>query len=110
MPYINFIQNFPPNPDTVEIQIDRPDDVAAKAQIIQSHDFRLECEVLGSGDISFFIADARCITYAMRISKPGSGTLPQSVDTLILDFDVGKAVRQRAVLNAAGPLKKSASH
>lgn len=100
MGIVCFIQHLTPDQD-VEIHIDRPDDVSAKAEYIHTHHFQLECEVTGCGDIVIFVSDATRTTYAMRISKPGTKTLPLSVDTLILDFDVAKAVRQRAALSAA---------
>ncbi len=60
------------------ITIERSEEVAAKAQWINSHGFTLECEVIQSGDISLFVSDGTRTTYAMRVSKPGLGTLPAS--------------------------------
>ncbi|QJD54357.1 hypothetical protein [Aminobacter phage Erebus] len=98
MPRVHFVQHFPTLSEFVEIAIEREDGVAAKAMEINQLGFLLECEVLHNGDISLFVSDGTRTTYAMRVSKPGSGTLPSSVDALVLEFDVEKAKRQRAHL------------
>lgn len=99
MAQVHFIQHLHTLLDPLDVWIERPEDVAIKARYIESHSFRLECEVLDCGDISLFITSGPDdTTYAMRISHPRARDLLSSVDTLILEFDTAKAVRQRSWL------------
>ncbi|QIG73291.1 hypothetical protein EVC02_070 [Rhizobium phage RHph_N17] len=95
MPNIYFTQYLRPNGRKEIVQIDRPDAVVKKADNISSHGFRFECEVLTTGDISLTISD-EWGDYAFELC-PNGPAVPTSVDKLILEFDVARALTAREI-------------
>lgn len=95
MPEIAFVQYKRPNGFQVDVSIDRPDNVFAKATQITQAAFRLECEELSTGDCSFTISDGDQ-DYAISV-VPNDDNVPTAVDKLILDFDIAAAIAQRGV-------------
>ncbi len=94
MPSIPFIQFKRPRGQELDVSIDRPDNVYAKAMEIFKATFRLECEELSNGDCSFTIADGDQ-DYAIEV-VPNGPEVPAAVDKLILEFDISKALEKRA--------------
>lgn len=95
MTNIYFTQYLRPNGRKQIVSIDRPDTVAAKADNILGHGFRFECEELTTGDVSLTISD-EWGDYAFELC-PNGPSVPTSVDKLILEFDVARALTARNI-------------
>ncbi|AGC35744.1 hypothetical protein ACP46_gp59 [Rhizobium phage RHEph06] len=95
MPNVYFTQYLRPDGRKQIISIDRPAHVVAKADHILSHGFRFECEELTTGEVSLTISDDWG-DYAFELCANGPA-VPASVDKLILEFDVARALTARAI-------------
>jgi hypothetical protein len=88
---IPFTQYMRPNGRQVVVSIDRPAEIAAKAEKIIARGFRFECEHLTTGHASLTIADDRG-DHAIEVVANGP-EVPLAVDRLITNFDLDKASR-----------------
>lgn len=86
---IPFIQYLRPHGRPVEVSIDRPDEISAKAEKIIASGFRFECEHLTTGHASLTIADHRG-DHAIEVCTNGPA-VPLAVDRLISNFDLSRA-------------------
>lgn len=84
MPNIPFTQYLRPNGQKRAVVIDRPDDIAAKAERIIAKGFRFECEELATGHCSFTISDDKA-DHEIIVVPNGPG-VPAAVDRLVLKF------------------------
>lgn len=88
MSEIPFTQYLLPDGRKRETGIDRPDEVAAKAQRIIDAGHRFEAEVLTTGDVSLTIhniADEEDVAIKVVPNGPGVG---EAVDELVKSFEV----------------------
>jgi len=95
MTNIYFTQYLRPNGRKQPVSIDRPGPVVARADHIVSHGFRFECEELHNGMVSLTISDDYG-DYAFELCPNGPG-VPESVDKLIIGFDVAQALSIRKI-------------
>lgn len=93
MSTIPFTQYLRPNGRREAVTIDRPDHIAKAADNIREHGFRFECEVLMDGTASFTISDDDG-DYAIE-TCPNGPQVPATVDALICNFDLARAIKQR---------------
>jgi hypothetical protein len=96
---IAFIQYLRPTGFRKTISIDRPSDIAAKADEINAAGFRLECETLTTGHVSLTIADPLG-DYAIEVCG-NDEAVPLAVDRLISEFDIGRAIERRQAMEDA---------
>lgn len=84
MTEIAFTQYMRPHGRRETVRIDRPDEIAAKAQKIIDAGFALECEVLMNGHVSFTIAgDEDDVEIEVVPNGPG---VPTAIDRMINRF------------------------
>ena len=84
MAEIEFTQYIRPDGRTASVLIDRPADVAAKAEKIIAAGFVFECEVLMNGAVSFTIAgDEDDVEIEVVPNGPG---IPAAIDRMINRF------------------------
>ena len=87
---VPFTQYIRPSGRPVPVRIDRPDDVAAKAQRIIDAGYRFETEVLTTGMVSFTIYSP-AVDEDMAIELVENGPeVPAAVDRLINEFEEGR--------------------
>jgi hypothetical protein len=79
---IPFTQFMRPNGRQVDVSIDRPADIAAKAQSIIDRGFRFECEHLTTNEVSLTIA-GKDDDLDIEICANGPGLVGPAVDRLI---------------------------
>jgi len=85
---IKFTQYFLPDGRQKEVFIDRPKDVAEKAERIAAAGYKLECEVLMTGHVSLTIFDPNQeIDVANEVCNNGPA-VPESIDKMILGFEI----------------------
>jgi hypothetical protein len=81
---IEFIQYLQPNGRKTTITIDRPNEVAAKAQKLREAGYVFEIEILSTGEVSMEVVSAA--DYEKVIAGklcPNGPTVPQMVDAMI---------------------------
>jgi hypothetical protein len=93
MTNIPFTQFLRPNGKRREVLIDRPDEIAAKAQAIMEAGFRFEIEELTNGYVNMTVSDDNS-DYARELC-PNGPRVPRTVDALIEAFDIDAAVIDR---------------
>lgn len=94
MTHIYFTQYLRPNGRKIIVAIDRPDPVVAKADHILRNGFRFEIEELITGQVHMSISDDNG-DYSNHVCDNGP-YVPAEVDTMILSFDVAKALKEKA--------------
>lgn len=85
MTSIPFTQFMRPDGRPVQVSIDRPDDIVAKAQSIIARGYRFECEALTDGHVSLTITDEENGDLDIEVVPNGS-EVPTAVDRLIERF------------------------
>ena len=85
---IPFTQYLMPDGRPKQIEINRPEEVEAKAAKIIAAGLRLEAEVLRTGEVSFTVFDVETETdEACEVSRNGPEVL-EAVDRLIMGFEI----------------------
>ena len=84
MPAIHFTQYLRPHGRPVPVFIDRPDEIAAKADAIRARGFQFECEELTTGDVSLTISNDDG-DHDIEV-VPNGPDVPDAVDRLITRF------------------------
>jgi len=85
---IKFIQYLRPNGRRTETAINLDNAVADKADALVATGYRLECEMLTTGDVSFTIFDpVQDIDVAIEICANGP-MVPLTVEKLIMEFAI----------------------
>lgn len=97
---IPFTQYLLPNGERRAVSINRPDPVIEKAKAIMEAGFRFECEMLSTGYVSFTVSDDYQ-DYDIRICLNGP-EVPQTVDELILHFNLEENEKVRALHTQEG--------
>lgn len=85
---IPFTQFLRPNGRQIEVTIERPEVIEAKARAIIAAGYRFEVEELMDGTASFTISDGED-DVAMELVKNGPG-VPATVDKLVTEFEIPK--------------------
>jgi hypothetical protein len=82
---IPFTQYLMPNGRKTLVTIDRPDEIAAKAQAIMNHGYRFECEMLSDySTVSLTIANDDD-DHEIEVC-PNGPEVPKRIDAMILRF------------------------
>ncbi|MER9355514.1 hypothetical protein NKI61_19790 [Mesorhizobium sp. M0514] len=79
---IPFTQFLRPNGRLVSVSIERPAEVATKAQAIIAAGYRFECEELTTGDVSLTVANDDDGDLEIEV-VPNGPTVPAAVDRLV---------------------------
>lgn len=82
---IPFTQFLRPDGRPVPVRIERPDDIATKAEAIIARGYRFECESLSTGDVSLTITNDKRGDVEIEV-VPNGPEVPLAVDRLITRF------------------------
>ena len=86
MTIIHFTQFMRPDGRRVETGIDRPQEIATRAQKIIAAGYRFEAEVLTTGEVSLTITNDE-EDHAFEVI-PNGEAVPDAVDRLISNFNI----------------------
>ena len=101
MSTVPFTQYLRPDGEKRAMEIEVPDDIAAKAKLIIEAGFRFEIEELMNGKISMTVSDDDA-DYTHEICANGHA-VPDHVHKLITEFDIEAGLAERAaVLSGEG--------
>lgn len=81
--------------------VDRPVEIAQKADALKARGFRLECKNIGDGDVMIAVADADMDFLLASRTLPNGPGLPEAVDALLTEVHSVMEMRDRAKRAAA---------